>query len=73
MGEAGKDNRQKTKRAWRWGQVGWVLWWRHTGPSTSSAFIIHNSNTRRRHTSQGRVWHCNPREQEKPVTTSLPM
>jgi hypothetical protein len=29
-GRCRKDNRQKTKHAQSWGQVGWALGWRHT-------------------------------------------
>jgi hypothetical protein len=41
-----KDNRQKTKHAQSWGQVGWGLRWRQTAPSTSSKFIIYSCKTR---------------------------
>jgi uncharacterized membrane protein len=47
MGDAENDNRQKTKHAQSWGQVGWALGWRHTtANSTSSEFIIYTGNTR---------------------------
>jgi hypothetical protein len=54
-GDAEKDNRQQTKHAQSWGQVGWVLRWRHTtASSTSSEFIIYNGKTRWSSSSQER-------------------
>jgi hypothetical protein len=43
-----KDKKQKRKHTQSWGQVDWVLGWRHkTTSCTSSEFIIYSSKTRR--------------------------
>jgi hypothetical protein len=54
MGDAEKDNRQKTKHAQSWGRVGWALGWRHTAASTSSEFIICSGKRRWNSSSWGR-------------------
>jgi hypothetical protein len=55
MGDAEKVNRQKTKHAQSWGQVGWTLRWRHsTAAFTSSKFIIYSGKTKWSSSSWGR-------------------
>jgi hypothetical protein len=52
--DARKDNRQTTKHAQSWGQVGWVLWWRHISNLHLSEFIIYCSNSWQRDIYWGR-------------------
>jgi hypothetical protein len=68
-----KNNRQKTKPAQSWGQVGWALGWRHHNSPLHlqwAYYIQRQTEVKQQFSGEG-VWHCNSQEQEEPVTTSL--